>query len=386
MISFPCYMRDDGSAGIRNYTAIIPASVCAAPLALKAAFRVDGVVGLSHKGGCCQIGNDYKRTTWILRKLCTHPNVGGVVLVALGCEGTPWESIAEEIEKSGRPVELIHIQRAGGSKKAMEKAVQAAEGIKERTAKTAVIRERGIKDLTVGLECGGSDATSGLSANPVIGRAADELVRQGAKVILSETTELIGAEHAIMANTGAPRIKQKIIDAVKRVENEFLKAGEDIRGTQPTPGNIEGGLSTLEEKSLGCVYKAGTNPFVDFLEYGEPARKSGLSFMDTPGQDVESMTGMAAGGANLFLFSTGRGSPVGFPLVPTVKITGNEATYTRMIDDIDFDSSGIFRGKPLDELGQELFDLILQVSRGKQTKSELNEYYEMGIPKREITL
>lgn len=386
MISFPGYVREDGSVGIRNYTAVVPASVCAAPLAIKTAFRVDGTVGLNHKEGCCQIGGDYQRTTGILRKLCTHPNVGGVVLIALGCEGTPWDTIVKEIERSGRPVELIHIQRAGGSQQALRAAVQAAAEIKERADERAVVQERGIAGLTVGLECGGSDATSGLSANPVIGRAADELVRQGAKVILSETTELIGAEHVITANTGSPQVKQKIIEAVERVEKEFLKAGEDIRGTQPTPGNIEGGLSTLEEKSLGCVYKAGTSPFVDFLEYGEPARKSGLSFMDTPGQDVESMTGMAAGGANLFLFSTGRGSPVGFPLVPTIKITGNETTYSRMKDDIDFDGSGLFRGETLDELGRKLFELILQVSAVKQTKSELNEYYEMGIPKREITL
>jgi altronate dehydratase large subunit len=364
----------------------MPASVCASPLAAKLAARDEEIIALTHNAGCCQIGGDFERTTRVLTSLCTHRNVGGIIFIALGCEGTPSDEVVNQIRASGRPVRFIHIQDEGGSPKALKKALDAADALKKIVKETTERREAEVEDLVVGLECGGSDATSGLSANPAIGWVTDELVKYGAKVILSETTELIGAEHVITKNVKELDVKRKILEAVHRVESECLRSGEDIRGSQPTPGNIAGGLSTIEEKSMGCVYKSGSSQFVDFLEYGEAVRKPGLSFMDTPGQDVESMTGMAAGGASLFLFSTGRGSPVGFPIVPTIKITGNERVYNKMKDDIDIDASGIFSGKSIHQIGEDIYALISNVCNGEVTKTEINDYSTISIHKESLTL
>ncbi len=364
----------------------MPASVCASPLAAKLAARDEEIVALTHNAGCCQIGDDFERTTRVLASLCIHRNVGGIIFISLGCEGTPSDEIVEKIKASGRPFRFVHIQDEGGSPNALKKALDAANALKKIVKETTERRDAVVEDLVVGLECGGSDATSGLSANPAIGWVTDELVKYGAKVILSETTELIGAEHVITKNVKDLHVKQKILEAVHRVESECLRSGEDIRGSQPTPGNIAGGLSTIEEKSMGCVYKAGSSPFIDYLEYGEAVRKPGLSFMDTPGQDVESMTGMAAGGASLFLFSTGRGSPVGFPIAPTIKITGNKKVYSSMKDDIDIDASGIFTGKSIQQIGKDIYSLIERICNGEITKSEINDYSAISIHKELPTL
>jgi altronate dehydratase large subunit len=386
MLEFTGYARQDGTIGIRNLIAAVPASVCASPLVTRLAVQHQDVVGLAHTSGCCQLGDDFQRTTRVLQGLATNPNVGAVLLVALGCEGTPSEEILQGVRRSGRPVRFIHIQDAGGSRAALQQAAAAADQLSQALREQTDTREATARDLVVGLECGGSDATSGLASNPAIGRVTDRLVQAGARVILSETTELIGAEHVITRNVADPEVKQRILGAVQRVERQCIELGVNIRGSQPTPGNIQGGLSTIEEKSLGCVHKGGSSPIIDFLDYGQRVRRAGLSFMDTPGQDVESMTGMAAGGATVFLFSTGRGSPVGFPIVPTIKVTGNEATYRRMQEDIDVDVSCILRGDSIQQAGDHLFNVLAQTCRGALTCSEQTGYHAVGIFQSHLTL
>ena len=244
-----------------------------------------------------------------------------------------------------------------------------------------------LTDFTIGLECGASDTTSGIAANPVLGWVSDRLVDAGNTVILSETTELIGAEHVFMKRIPDHGMRMKFLNMVKKLEDRINSVGVDIRGSQPTPGNIAGGLSSIEEKSLGNISKAGNSVVQDVIGYGERTTKKGLVFMDTPGQDVESLTGMAAGGAHLFLFSTGRGSPIGFPIVPVIKITANPTTFLRMRNDIDINVGTIIEGtETLDEAGNRVLSYVYHVCNGLLTKAEKNRYFEMSIYKDEITL
>ncbi len=385
---FKGFKRKDGSVGVRNHIVAVPASVCASPLVTKIAnASTVKVVPLNHKEGCCQIGKDYERTKRTLTGLAVNPNVGGVVVVALGCEGAPYREIVKAVADTGRPVELVHIQNAGGSKKALAEGLKAVEKVNVRLTDETIMVEAGLSDINLGLECGGSDWTSGIASNPVIGWVTEKITEAGGTVILSETTELIGAEHILAKRIKDDEIRKKLLRTVSNIEEAAKKSGVDIRGTQPTPGNIEGGLTTIEEKSLGMVHKAGNATIQDVVDYAEKPTKRGLIFMDTPGQDVESMTGMAAGGSVIMLFSTGRGSPVGFPISPTIKITGNPDTFSRMTDDIDIDAGTIIKGEEsIDDVGLKTLQAICDVCEGKKTKSELNDYNEIGILKFEITL
>ena len=235
------------------------------------------------------------------------------------------------------------------------------------------------------MECGGSDPTSGLASNPTIGYVSDKLVSLGGSSILSETTEVIGAEHILAERFGDPVQREKFLTMVHNVEERALKLGEDLRTGQPTPGNKAGGLSTIEEKSLGCMYKAGnTAPFQGALDYSEPLplEKKGLYFMDTPGQDIDSITGMVAGGATAIVFSTGRGTPTGSPIAPVIKITGNTDTFNNMPDNIDVNAGKIItEGATIKDLGEETFQLLVEVCNGKFTKAEALGHREFGIYK-----
>jgi len=386
--TFKGFQRKDGSVGIRNHIIVMPASVCASPLATKMSLLSKvKVLPLNHKEGCCQIGKDYERTKLTLIGLACNPNVAGVVLIALGCEGAPFLEIKKAIESTGRPVELVHIQNEGGSVKALQVGLKAIERVNHEVLKMTKVVKSSLKDMVIGLECGGSDWTSGISSNPVIGWLTDHLIYAGAKAILSETTEIIGAEHILAGKIKDEKVKEKLLEIVKRLEDRAKKAGVDIRGSQPTPGNIEGGITTIEEKSLGMIHKGGNAIIQEVIEYAQKPTKNGLIFMDTPGQDVESMTGLAAGGAQIILFSTGRGSPLGFPITPVIKITGNPETYLRMEDDIDINAGSIIEGNDtIEKIGFKTLQLVGRICDGDQTKSELNNYSEIGITKSEITL
>lgn len=382
MIKLKGYRRENGTFGIRNHLLVIPTSVCASETAVRIANLVPGAVAIPHQHGCCQVGADYRQTVRTLIGFGSNSNVGAVLVVALGCEGINAQEVTNELAKTGKPVENIVIQKNSGTLKTITKGVEILSKMAGKLSEQKR-EEFDISELILGLECGGSDPTSGIASNPAIGKASDLLIAAGGSSILSETTEVIGAEHLLVERFETQEKKAKFLRMVNDVEQRAISMGEDLRGTQPTPGNIEGGLSTIEEKSLGCMHKAGTEyNFVDALEYAEslPKNQKGLYFMDTPGEDIDSITGMVAGGAQIVVFTTGRGTPTGCPIAPVIKITGNTNTYNNMIDNIDINAGKIItEGATLDDIGQDIFDKIIDVSNGELTKAESLGHNEFGI-------
>jgi altronate dehydratase large subunit len=373
------YRRPDGSVGIRNHLLIIPTSVCALTVASNIAAQVPGAVFLPNQHGCCQVGADYTQTIRTLVGFGKHPNVAAVLVVGLGCEGIPIRETAEAISPTGKPVEHIIIQESGGTLKTTALGIQIASRMAREIAQIKP-EEISISDISLGLECGGSDFTSGLASNPAVGTASDFLIKAGGTAMLSETTELIGAEHVLAKRAKSPEIAEKLIRIVAQTELRAKQSQVDLRGSQPTPGNIAGGISSIEEKSLGCIYKAGHSPIQEILDYGEVPKEKGLYVMDTPGQDVESMTGMIAGGVHVFVFTTGRGTPTGSPICPVIKITANAETYRNMEDNIDLNLSSIISGEEtIEQAGERIFKEVLEVVNGKLTKSESLGHREFGI-------
>lgn len=375
------YRRKNGTYGIRNHLLVIPTSVCASEVATRVANASEQAVAIPHQHGCCQMGADFRQTVRTLVGFGINPNVGAVLVIGLGCEGIQANQVADEIRASGKPVDVVIIQDEGGSVKAQAEGINKLEALESRLNDDPV-EEIPFSSLIVGLECGGSDPTSGIAANPAIGSAAERIVNAGGSSILSETTEVIGAEHILVHRFKDEKQAARFLEMVEDVEKKAVAMGEDLRGSQPTPGNIQGGLTTIEEKSLGCMFKAGQMPFEGVLEYSEllPLDRPGLYFMDTPGEDIDSITGMVAGGAQIVLFSTGRGTPTGCAIAPVIKITGNPDTFRRMRDNIDVDAGQIVEGrKTVDELGQEIFDRIVDVSNGDLTTAEVLGHKEFGI-------
>ncbi len=380
-MKFRGYVRPDGRVGIRNHIAVIPASVCASTVAARIAEQVEGAIALPNQHGCAQIGPDLEITARTLAGLGTNPNVAAVLVIGLGCESVQAERLHEEIAKSGKRVESLVIQKCGGTLKAQEQGLRIARAISQEVA-MMTREEADISNLVLALECGGSDTTSGLAANPVHGYVSDKLIGLGGTSILSETTELIGAEHVLARRAVSKEVADKLFEIVRACEAKANAMGVDMRGSQPTPGNIQGGLTTIEEKSLGCIYKGGASPLEGVLDYGERAPGKGLYVMDTPGQDIESITGMVAGGAQIAIFTTGRGSPTGFPLAPVIKITGNPKTYVMMEENIDINAGTIIDGvESIPEVGERVFAEILKVCDGKLTKAEALKHMEFGIYK-----
>lgn len=375
------YARPNGTYGIRNHLLVLPTSVCASDTAARIAAQVPGAVAVPHQHGCCEIGEDYEQTLRTLIGFGKNPNVGAVLIVSLGCEGIQAAPVEKEIAATGKHVESIIIQEHGGTLGALHAGIRtAAQMAVELSAMEKV--EFDAAQLVLGLECGGSDPTSGIAANPVLGVCSDLLIEAGGSSILSETTEMIGAEHLLAEKAVTPEIAERFLEMVRRTEQRAIDMGNDLRGSQPTPGNIEGGITTIEEKSLGCIYKAGSKPLVGTLEYGEmvPAEPKGLYFMDTPGEDIDSITGMVAGGAQIIVFTSGRGTPTGCPIAPVIKLTGNYDTFNKMRDNMDFNAGRVISGEAtVEELGKELFAEMIRVCNGKLTKAESLGHREFGI-------
>lgn len=375
------YRRENGAVGIRNHLAVIPASVCALEVCKRISENVVGAVYLENQHGCCQIGPDSELTAKVLANLGKNPNVGAVLVVGLGCDGVSTSKLAADIATSGKPVKHLIIQENGGTMQTQAKGTAIAREMATKLSQAQRV-EISPADIYLSIECGGSDTTSGLSANPAVGYASDKIVDVGGISMMSETTEFIGAEHLLAKRAVNEEVARQILKFVRDCEAKANTMGVDLRTGQPTPGNIQGGLSTIEEKSLGCIYKGGSRPIQGMLSYADIPDKKGFWLMDTPGQDVESITGMVAGGAQLVVFTTGRGSPTGSPLAPVIKVCGNSANFAKMPDNIDINAGTIIDGKKnIAQVGEEIYQEICEVVNGKYTKAESLGHREFGIYK-----
>lgn len=380
-MTFYGFRRPDGRVGVRNKVLILPASVCASDTTRIIAQQVEGAVTFNNQQGCSQLGPDQQLTMDVMAGYAANPNIYGTVVVSLGCENCQMDLVTAAIrERTNKPLEQVIIQQAGGTLKTVEIAVRYA---KRMAAQASMLQkeEFPIAELIVGTECGGSDPTSGLAANPSIGAMSDLLIAAGGTSILSETTEFIGAEHILARRAATPEVHDRIYEIISRFEKSFYPIGVDVREGNPAPGNKAGGITTLEEKSLGCIHKGGHSPINAVYDYAKQIKaKQGLVIMDTPGNDPSSVAAMVAGGAQIIVFSSGRGSPTGSPIAPVIKITGNKLTFASMEDNIDFNASPVIYGeKTVDELGSELLQMVVDTACGKQTKAEALGFTEMAI-------
>ena len=358
---------------------ILTTWACANNTVQRIAQQLPGAVGITHQHGCSQFPIDGEQTKRTLVGFGTNPNVGACIVVGLGCENVQPQEVAAGIAKSGKPVACIVIQEAGGTINAVSEGVRIGRKMLADLSLQEK-EEHDLSEIILGLECGGSDTTSGIAANPAVGVASDLLVEHGGTAILSETQELIGAEHLLAERAVSQEVAKRVIEIVKRAEESAFRMGEDIRLANPSPGNKKGGLSTLEEKSLGCVHKAGLAPVQEVIEYAYKPTKKGLVIMDTPGNDIESITGMAAGGAQIIVFTTGRGTPTACPIAPTIKVCGNGNTCRTMEDNIDISAAGIIEGtSTVREVGERIFAELVEVCRGKLTKAEQLGFGDFGI-------
>ncbi len=364
------YSRTNGDMGARNHVAIIPTAGCVNDFIRKIEQNVPGTVPILHHQGCAQLKPDLEQVTQILIGLGINPNVTGVLVVSLGCESIVPQEVVDGIASSGKPVAFLSLQEEGGYTKALQKGIDVASKMCVE-ANTQERKPFSLEDLVLGIKCGASDTTSGLVANPVIGVVVDRVIDAGGTVIFGETTEIIGAEHILAKRAVNQRVSKRVYEIVERMEAKAKALGVDMRGSQPTGGNIRGGLTSIEEKSLGAIVKGGSRPLQGVLEYGERPIGKGLYFMDSPGMEIVYLTGPAAGGVQALLFSTGLGAPQGFPLYPVIKVCGNERTSNHLAEHIDVDVSPVLRGEEtLDEAGDRLFTELVQVVSGKKTNAE----------------
>ncbi|MDR9429413.1 MAG: UxaA family hydrolase [Natronomonas sp.] len=380
MAEFNGYRRQDGTVGVRNHVAVIPTSVTASSLATRVAVDAgQGVRATPHQMGANQPDPARRQTERVLAGIGRNPNVGATLLIELGTEAIDADGLADRIAASGKPVETLSIREAGGTKAAIEAGTSVARSLLEGIA-NARRESADASELIFGVECGGSDATSGIAANPAVGNACDRLVEAGGTASFSETPEFIGAEHILADRCADEKTREWLLERVEMREDMAQLMGVDLRGAQPTPGNQEGGLTTIEEKSLGAISKGGTTPVRGMVEYGKRLPTGGgLVLMDTPGYDIESVVGKVAGGAQVIAFTTGRGSTTGNPIAPVIKVTGNPKTWDRLSNNMDFDASRIISGESLDAAGERLFDLLLEVASGRLTEAEHRRLEEFAI-------
>jgi altronate dehydratase large subunit len=376
--TFQGWRRPDGRIGIRNHCLVLATVVCAAGVVRDVSRRLPQAVAVEHPHGCGRGGPDIGLQLKTLAGLVENPNVGGTVLVGLGCEPLSVGVLQGVLTKNGKPLKSVVIQEAGGSKKAADQAEAMARQTLAELERMP--RDKGTAaDLTVALECGGSDTFSGITANPAVGKAADRLVEMGGAAILSETTEMIGALGPLLRRAENKDVAARLKEIVGHQEAQTRQMLGPLADRALAPGNVEAGLSTIAEKSLGCIAKGGSSPVREVLEYGQRPSKQGLVVMDTPGFDAESITGMAAAGAQAIIFTTGRGTPIGFPVVPVIKVSSNSQIYQAMADDIDIDAGTVLSGKTVAEVGEEILDFLLRVARGERTKAEINEQAVFAI-------
>lgn len=379
-LKFWGYRRDEGRPGIRNHVLILPTCACGSESCRVVASQVRGAVNIVFNTGCSDVAANTAMSQKVLTGFACSPNVYGVVIVGLGCETVGHKQLREKIQAmTSKPVVSFGIQEEGGTLKTIEKAVRAA---REMAAQAGQQQKElfDISQLFLGIECGGSDATSGIASNPAVGELSDLLVDYGATSMMSESIEWIGGEHVVAQRAATPRIHNQIIEICRAYEEHLKAAGQNCRAGQPTPGNKAGGLSTLDEKSLGCIRKGGTRPVVEVLEQAQRPTRHGAIVMDTAGYDISSVTSMVAAGCQVIIFTTGRGTPTGNAIVPVLKVTANEHTYRCMEDNMDVDLSPIMRGeKSYQEMGAQLLEEITAVSNGKLTKAEAYGFSDIAV-------
>jgi len=385
---FRGYRRPDGRVGTRNEIWVLPTVGCVARTAERIAAiaharhagTVDGVHAFGHPHGCSQAGEDRDSTRALLAALACHPNAGGVLLIGLGCETNQLDRLVEDIPEALRG--RVRCLSAQSEADETEAGLAAVDALAARAA-LAARQEAGLGELVIGLKCGGSDGFSGLTANPLLGRVADRVIGAGGAAILTEIPEIFGAERLLMARARDSGTFDRLVGIVNDFKRYFLDSGQAI-SENPSPGNIAGGITTLEEKSLGAVQKAGRAPVADVLRYGERVRRKGLTLLEAPGNDAVSATALAAAGATLILFTTGRGTPLGFP-APTVKIASNSALARAKPGWIDFDAGTVLR-EGFDTAADALVARIAAIASGTATAAERAGERDIAIWKRGVTL
>lgn len=385
---FMGYQRADGRVGTRNMIAVVASVNCSAhtvreiahyftPERLAAYPNVDGVIAIAHASGCGikSGGEDYRILQRTLAGMAEHVNVGAYLLVGLGCEMNQVSDLVDNYQLnhtgqngSGRYALDLTIQGSGGLRKTVEAGIAAVQDLLPTVNATARTPQL-ISELVVALQCGGSDGWSGVTANPVVGLVADEIVRQGGSAVLAETPEIYGAEHLLTRRAINREIGEKLIAKVRWWEEHTQRLNIEI-DNNPSAGNKVGGLTTILEKSLGAVAKGGSTPLMDVFDYAAPVTTRGFTFMDTPGYDPVSVTGQVAGGCNIVLFTTGRGSVFGFKPAPSIKIATNTRMYDHMLDDMDFNAGNVLEGADMGQAAAELLDLLVAVASGQPSKSE----------------
>ena len=374
------YRRKEGRPGIRNHVLILPTCACGSESARIIASQVKGAVNIVFNTGCSDVEANTNMNQKVLTGFACNPNVYGVVIIGLGCETVPHNKLRDKIQAmTSKPVVSFSIQEEGGTLKTIEKGVRAARNM----ASMATMQQKelfDISELYLGIECGASDAPSGIASNPAVGTLSDLLVDMGATTVMSESIEWIGGEHVLAKRAASPAIHNQIIQICKDYEEHLKAAGQDCRAGQPTPGNKQGGLSTLDEKSLGCIRKGGTRPIVEVLEQAVAPSKHGAVVMDTAGYDISSVTSMVASGCNAVIFTTGRGTCTGNAIAPVLKVTANAHTYQWMEDNMDIDLSPIIRGeKTYEQMGEDMLSELLSICNGKLTKAEAYGFSDIAV-------
>jgi len=387
-MDFYGFPRPDGSVGVRNFIGILPTVGCCNEIVVEVANKVPGVVALPHIGRCVFLGKDQDRLLQLLIGLGKNPNMAGVVIIGTGCEPTSAEKIAQGISYSGKPVEIVTLEKAGNYKETIQ------QGVKKASSLLKIIRLQSrdkfsLKYLTLAIKCGGSDTTSAIASNMISGMIADQVIDEGGTVLFTETPELIGAEDMLAKRAVNKEVNEKIYKAVARQEKRMLSMGVDIRKCEPTPGNIQGGLTTIEEKSLGAVIKSGSKILQDVLKSGQRPKGKGLYFIDGPSHTGEIYTNMTAAGAQVLLFSIGGGLPAKlplnpacsgkFPLMPIIKMTGNPKGYLDIESSMDIYVGTIIKGKEnYQEAKKRALKKIISIISGEADSvcENFTKYYE----------
>ena len=375
--TFMGYVRENGDVGIRNEIWIVNTVGCVNKIAQKIAERT-GAKYFPHPFGCSQLGDDQTITQLILRGMVNHPNAAGVLVLGLGCENNNIDVFKKVLgEYNPERVKFLNCQDADDDVEAGIEIVNELKAYAAKFERTPVH----VSKLRIGLKCGGSDGYSGITANPLVGRLSDKVISHGGSCVLTEVPEMFGAEHLLMQRCESREVFDKTVKLINDFKDYYTRHNQVIY-ENPSPGNKKGGITTLEEKSLGCVQKGGLSKVVDVLDYGDVLTKNGLSLLNGPGNDIVAITNLMAAGVHIILFTTGRGTPVGSP-VPTVKIATNHSLAERKANWIDFDASPTLTGDPLTD---QLFEYVVSVAEGRETRNEINDYREISIFKDGVTL